>query len=151
MFTYPNRGKFLYSFKSLSLLNGAEVFEGLTSLGVNVTIEGREMLYGNGMRAYGRTRGNLQVEVEAKFAAEAFFDFQKAHPQFLTELFTFTVVNEESSRRDVIELVELSFEGADLPSEGTAPSEVTLSGMALDVLINDQSVIDDTRTPAGGG
>jgi hypothetical protein len=147
---YPNRGTFNMSFKSLSLLEGADEFEGLTSLNINTTIDGRERPYGNGMRPYAPTRGNLVIEVEAKFLLDYAHDFIKGHPQFLTEIFNFTVVNEEGPRRHVVQLKDVTFEGCDMPAEGTGPSEITFSGSASDIMINGQSVIDDTRDPDGG-
>ena len=145
--TYPKRGGFLYSFKSVEVQQGAEVWNGLLSVKYTPKIDGRSLLHGNRRRAYGRPRGNAEVELEVKFVAEGYFDWVRAHPGFLMEIFNPIIINEEGSRRDTISIVELTFENTDAPSEGTDANEVTLSGMAIDCLISveggpERSVID---------
>lgn len=138
---YFKRNGYLYSFKSVSLLEGAELFKGLSAISVNPTVEGRDLFYGSGTKAYGRPRGHLMVEVSATFVAEAFFDIVAKHPTILDEEFNLSVVFEEGPRRDVIDLVSLTFEGIDKSAEGTEATTVELSGTAIDCLINKRSVM----------
>jgi hypothetical protein len=133
---YPKRGGFLYSFKSVEVLEGAEIWNGLLSVKRVMKIDGRSLLHGNRRRAYGRPRGNAEAELEVKFVYEAYFDYVKNHPGILMEEFNPTIINEEGSRRDAIKIVGLTFENDDATQEGTDASEVTLSGMAIDVLIS---------------
>lgn len=152
---YHKRNGFLYSFKSVSLLEGSELFKGLSAISVNPTVEGRDMFYGTGTKAYGRPRGHLMVEISATFVAEAFFDIMAKHPTILDEEFTLSLVNEEGSRRDVIDLISVTFEGIDMSQEGTEATTVELSGSAIDFLINKKSVMGGDalgmRGDAGAG
>lgn len=140
MLSYPKRKGFLYSLTSVTLVQGASVFKGLTSMKVNATIEGRDLKYGNGIIAFGRPSGTLKVEIEWKFVAEAFFDFVRAHPQYMTETFNPAFAFEEGSRRDRIELVGATLEGAELSAEGTDAAEVSITGTALDVLMGPSKI-----------
>lgn len=139
--TYPNRNGYLYSFQSTQVQQGAELFKGLLGVKFSPKLEGRKLVMGNGRKAYGRVRGQLMVEGEVTFLADAFFDFQRAHPQILDEVFNPTIINEEGARRDVIELVELVFESLDYTSEGTDEIRITLPFSAIDAKINGEAVV----------
>ncbi len=149
--SYPKRQEYLYALNSFSLLDGADPVHGLRSFKVTTTIEGRDHVYGTGVKSYGRPRGNLKVEVEIKFIAEAFFDYQRRHPQILTDIIDSLIgVFEDGSRRDKIECVSVDFTSCEIPPEGTEATEITLQGTAIDFLINDQSVAEgDSLGQAG--
>jgi hypothetical protein len=132
---YPQRQRFIYSRKSFSLLQGSELFAGLISMSVDVSIDGADPLYGTGMTPYGEPRGELKVEGEFVFVAEAFFDFVKGHPQFLVERFDFSGVFLEGSRTDAVGLKTVRLLGAAVPVEGTEGTQVTVKYRAYDFLV----------------
>lgn len=132
---YPQRSRFIYSRKSFSLLQGSELFAGLISMSVDPTIDGRERLFGTGTKPYGVTRGELKVEGEMVFAAEAFFDFVKAHPEFMFERYDFTGVFLEGDRTDAFGLQGVTFEGSPISVEGTEGTVATIKFTADDFLI----------------
>lgn len=135
-FGYPKRDGFLFSFKSVTLLDGVELWKGLTSVSVKGNVDGREPFYGQGSKAVGFPRGNLKVELELKFHGEAFFDWRSAHPSFLTEQFDdLTLAIEEGSKREMIVIVGTTITGGELESEGTDPMEFSLPGLATDILM----------------
>lgn len=140
LLAYPKKKGNLYSLTSVTLVQGAEVFKGLRSMKVNATIEGRDLVYGNGIIAFGRPSGTLKIEIEWKFIAEAFFDFQRAHPQFLTEVFNPAFAFEDGTRRDRMALVSATIEGAEITAEGTDAAEVSCTGTAIDVLMGPNKV-----------
>jgi hypothetical protein len=133
---YPKRNGYLYSLKSTSVQEGGEVFNGLLSVKYTPKVDGRAMVHANKSRAYGRVRGNFEVEAEFSFLGEAFFDILKNHPGLLTEIFNPVVIHEEGSRRDALKFVDLTFEQFDPTIEGTDAMEVSLPGMAVDLLVS---------------
>ncbi len=135
------RKGFLYTFQSLQVMSGSELFKGLLSFKASPKLEGRKLVFGTGRLAYGRTRGQLSVECEVSWIAEGFYEWHKGHPQFLDEEFDLLAVNEEGSKRDKLEIIGLCFDSADMPQEGTDENKVTMPGMAVDLRINGQSVI----------
>lgn len=151
MFGYPKRDGFLFSFKSVTLLDGVELWTGLTSVQVKGTVDGRDPFYGQGSKAIGFPRGNLKVEMELKFHGEGFFDWQQAHPSFLTESFDdLTLAIEEGPKRAMIVIVGPTLTGGELESEGTDPMEFTLPGLALDILMgnNRRSIFEGSHQDA---
>jgi hypothetical protein len=134
--SYPKRNGYLYSLKSTSVQEGGELFGGLLSVKYTPKVDGRALVHASRERAYGRVRGNFEVECELSFLGEAFFDILKNHPGILTEMFNPVIVHEEGSRRDAIKLIDLTFEDFDPTVEGTDAMEVALTGMALDCLIS---------------
>lgn len=132
--SYPKRKGNLHSFKSLEVLHGLEVFKGLTQFSAKMTVDGREFMYSTGSKPVGRPRGNTAVECSMKFLGEAFFDFVKSHPQFMTEEMDLTFVLQEGSRRDRVDILGLTFEECEINLEGTEGLEVPLTGMALDMM-----------------
>lgn len=140
--SYPKRKGFLYSFQSLQVLDGADQLKGIMGFKANPKVDGKKLVFGNGRKAYGRTRGQLTVECEITFLAEAFFDWLATHKQFIDEEFDFTAVCEEGSRRDKIEVIGLSFDSSEMPFEGTDEIKVTIPGMAIDLKINGESPVE---------
>lgn len=132
---YPHTRGFLYSLTSATLLQGQEVWRALRGLKINVTIEGRDPVYGNGMIAFGRPSGTLKVEWEAKLLLDSFFEFQATHPQYMTEIFNPAYAFEQGVRRDRVELVAATIEGVEITGEGTDAAEASITGSALDVLM----------------
>ena len=101
---YPRRNRFIFSGKSLEVMEGAELWRGLTQAEVSVEIEGRDPLYGFGVIQLGKPRGQLMVEVNFTFEAASFFEWRKAHPQFLDEIFDLTITIQEGANRHLVEL-----------------------------------------------
>lgn len=152
---YPQTQRFLYSRKSFSLLQGSELFAGLISMSVDVSIDGSDPLYGTGMTPYGEPRGELKVEGEMVFVAEAWFDFVKAHPQFLVERFDFSGVWLEGARSDAVGLKAARLLGASIPVEGTEATQVTVKYRAYDFLVGVEggalrSVVDSDALGSNG-
>lgn len=148
--SYPKRNGFLYSFQSFRLLEGSELFRGLMAFTVTPKIEGKKLVFGNGRKAYGRVRGQLQVELSMTFLAESFFEFARNHPQYLDEEFNLTGVCEEGSTRDKLEIIGLSLDSSSIPFEGTDEVKVELPGMAIDILVNGVSpVVGDSLSVQG--
>lgn len=138
---YPRSDQRLYSFKSVQLLSGADVFRGLTAASVKPSVEGRELVYGNGTKAYGRPRGHLKVEAKCKFIADAFFEWASANAPILDTEFSFSFEFAEGPQRNVIDIIQLCFDEAPVETEGTDATEVELSGMAVDCLIDGKSLM----------
>lgn len=138
--TYPKRNGYLYSFQSVSVLQGSEFFKGLQSVSFTPSVDGRDRPKGTGPKALGVTRGTLKVDVELTFESTSFFEWIKAHPQWLFEHFDLTVVYEEGATRDVIDLVQVTFDDSEVKAEGTEAIKVAIKGQAIDVLINKVSV-----------
>ena len=139
---YPRRNRFLYSLKSLEVQEGAELWKGITQFSVAVEIEGRDPLYGTGVYAYGKPRGQVKIDVTCRFEGKSFYEFHKAHPQFLDEFFDIVGTLQEGADRDTIELRQLTFEGANpVEVEGTEAMEVEISGSAIEFLINGEPVM----------
>lgn len=152
---YPNRKGFVYTFQSFSLLEGSDLIPGLLGFKASPKLEGRKLVFGTGRLAYGRTRGQLSVEVELTLMAEAFYEWRKKHPQILDEVFNLTGVNEEGANRNKIQIVDLAFESLDLTFEGTDELKGVLPGMAMNLLIDGQPVVKGDAlglgTDAGAG
>lgn len=144
-----DRRTFRYSFTSVEVQDGANVFEGLTSLSRATKIEGRDPVYGNRRKMYGRTAGTLLVEVTCGFIAEAWFDFVKDHPQYLDEIFDVVFFYEEGNRRDKIEIIGLLFNEDSSDAEGTDATKVEMPGTAINIKINGVSVITDPSADEG--
>jgi hypothetical protein len=139
---FPKRSGFLFSHKSLTLLDGADQFAGVLAWKANPMVDGRAIQYGTGPIGLGRSRGNLKIEVEAKFSAATYYDFVSKNPTYLFQEFGWTAVFEEGDQRATIECVQLAFDKTDAPSEGTEPNAATISGECLDLKINGVSVAD---------
>lgn len=139
---YPKRQGYLYSHKSLTVMEGSELMsKSLLSAKISPSIEGRKIVMGNGRKALGRTRGELKVEAELAFEWTSFAEYIKAHPQMLDEVHNFTYVWEEGADRIKVEIQDFTFDGFDIPSEGTEEIKIELKGAAFDCLINDTSLI----------
>lgn len=139
---YPNRNGYLYSFQSTQVLEGGELFKGLLGGKVNPKIDGRKMVMGNGRIAYGRTRGQLMVEGELTFLADAFYDYQRTKPGFFDLIHDIVVVFEEGDRRDKIQIIQLTLDAVDVSFEGTEELRAVLPFAAINCLVNDQSLIE---------
>lgn len=149
---YPNRRNFLFAFSSLTLLEGADLWNGLAAVNINPSVDGADAYYGQGTKPIGHLRGRFKAEMEIKFHGEAFFDWARKHPSFLTELFDDLVCAiEEGARREQIIIVGPRFTGGALESEGTDAMEFTLPGMALDILMgpNKTSIFEGSAEGAG--
>jgi hypothetical protein len=134
--TYPKRNGYLYTFKSVEVLEGAAVWNGILSVGWTGTMDGADVVHGNKVLPYGHIRGNAKTTLEVKFVAEAYFDWLRDHPGALQEILPAVVVkNQEGSRIDAVKLVGLRFTEVDGPSEGTDANEITKPANALDLLI----------------
>ncbi len=133
---YPRPNQRLFSFKSVQLLDGPECFQGLTSFSVNCKVEGRDLGYSSGTLAVGRPRGNLKVEVKAKFFADSWFNWVSANPQFLDTEYNLSLVLAEGENRQTIDIIQLAWDEYDFSTEGTDASEVEMPGTAIVALIN---------------
>lgn len=139
---YPKRQGYLFSHKSLTVVEGSELIsKALFSAKITASIEGRKVVMGNGRKPLGRTRGELKVECELGFEWTSFAEYVKAHPQLLDEIHNFVYVWEEGADRIKVEIQDFAFDSFDLPSEGTEEIKVELKGMAFDCLVNEQSLI----------
>src|SRR5262245_59751588 len=143
LLAYPKRTGFLFSHKSLTLFgDAADIFEGVLSFKFDPKIDGRTLLYGTGPIALGRSKGNLSIETEVKFAAEKGYKFIRENPNYLFAEFNWTASFEDGDQRATIELISLTFEDTDAPSEGTDPNEMTFKGTAIDLKMDGVSVAD---------
>jgi hypothetical protein len=135
--TYPVTAGFLFSHNSLTALNGAAPWKGLTSVKPGVSIDGREVVFGTGPKGLGYPRGQLKVEPEFVFESTGFYlDWLEKYPGFLgVQLPSLSLVYEEGANRAEIVFVSLTLTGYDAPSEGTEAIKVTVPGKALDLLI----------------
>ncbi len=139
---YPKRQGWLYSHKSLTVMEGSELIsKALFSAKITASIEGRKVVMGNGRLPLGRTRGELKVECELGFEWTSFAEYLKAHPQALDEIHNFTYVWEEQSDRIKVEVQDFAFDSIDIPSEGTEEIKIELKGMAFNCLINEKPLI----------
>lgn len=139
--SFPKRKGFLYSHTSFTLKQGAEDWNGVKSFKISPKVEGRELTYANSSIAYGRIRGRLKVDVEAKFDQQAWGDWQASHPAWLFELYNLTAVWEEGSDFLEFSLLDLTFEETETGSEDGA-NEVTMKGMAANLEIAGVTIAD---------
>lgn len=138
---YPKRNGKIMSFKSVTLLQGATLFEGLQGVTVTANVEGDDPVYGAGTKALGRTRGELHVEFTVTLLAEEFFAFNRSNPGILDLEFSFTVLFEEGAKRGRVEIVAGKFNEIPIEAEGTGATTIELSGTALDCLIDGVSIM----------
>ncbi len=141
-FGYPSSGGFLFSHKSLTITEGPNVIGGCTSLSLNPKIDGSEPLYATGTKALGFPRGNFICDVELEFAMGPWADFITSYPGYLSRLFTFTFVYQEGDQSLEITVEDLRFTETDMSSSDTEASKVSLTGQALDIKINGESMAD---------
>lgn len=137
---FPLRDGFLYSFNSLVVAEGAEIFSGLQEFKVKIKIDGETLVRAEGRKVIGRTRGNLMIDGGSmKFVLDAALDYVANHPNFLDEVHTITTTMEEGSRRTRQKIISLRF--LELPIElgGTEEGKCEVPFSAFDVHCMDKN------------
>lgn len=140
---YPNSDGFIDSFQTLVLAEGSSLFTGLKGWQVNATIDGESIVYVEGRKAAGRTRGRLKVEGTLTMVLDSAIDYAIAHPHMLDEIHTVTGTMDRGSRPSVkqtvkgLRLLEFPFD-----LKGTEEVEVALKFTAFDFLIDGVSLVE---------
>ncbi len=137
---YPKRNGFLYSFKSVQLLQGAQLFDGLMQVEANPSVDGGDAVFGTGPKGLGAPIGELHIELSFKMLLKSFFLYTKSRPNWMFEYYNLTLVNQEGSDRDRITLETVRITGTTIPSEGTDATVVEAEGWALDMRMNGKSI-----------
>lgn len=140
---FPHRDGYVYSFRSLELAQGAALFNGLTGFSCTPTIDGETIVYANGRKPFGRTRGRLKVEGTITMYLDPALDYAKAHPHILDEQFpAITASLQDGSRRNKVTLHQVRLMEFPIDLKGDDAIEVALKFTAFDLLLDGVSVVE---------
>ncbi len=133
---YPNRSGFIESFKSVNLLEGADVFDGLRKVELTPEISGAETVKTNRRKPQGHVAGDASITGSMTLLYRSALDYQQKHPFFLYEIHSLTFTTEERVDFTTVAIEGLRWLSFPILAEGTNAIEVEVKFEALDCLMS---------------
>ena len=133
---YPNRSGFIESFKSVSVREGASIFDGLRKIEIAAEITGAETVKTNMRKPQGHVAGDASITGNMTLLYRSAMDNMTKNPFMLYEQHSLTFTTEERVDFTTIAIEGLRWLKFPVMSEGTDAIEVEVGYEALDVLIS---------------
>lgn len=132
---YPNRAGFIESLKSVSVQEGASIFDGIRKVEVMPDIGGADTVSTNKRKPAGHVAGDIKIPGAFTLLYRSAIDYATKQPDFMYRLHSLQFTAEELPNFSKIALVGVRFLGWPFSAEGTDAIEIEMKFNCMDILV----------------